>query len=367
MNYLKKILPLFLILLCLCGCGKEEEQQAGNVYRIYMVNKEETRVGAYESATTEENQQQLLLQLLQKLQEVPQDTQYRAAIPDEVSLPELTLKDETAVLNFAEDYYNLSTGGEILTRAAIVRTLTQVPGVKYCGFQVGGNALTSVTGVPVGIMRADMFIDNSGKEINTEEKVTLSLYFANEKGDGLVKVDRDVIYSSNIPIERLVMEQLILGVNEQELEMGAYPVINESTRVLSVTEKDGICYVNLDTGFMAQTLDVTPEVALYSIVNSLVELSAVNRVQFSVNGATNLVFREKYSLNEQYDRNLEIIDAQDRKIEQGGVKFENVPQSEDEDNGETNTGSDTGEKAEEDVEPVIDEVQQEEIVTDESP
>ncbi|MCR5283929.1 MAG: GerMN domain-containing protein [Lachnospiraceae bacterium] len=280
---------------------------AGNVYRIYMVNKEETKVDFYECSIEEDNQQKLLDYLLLQLQEVPQDTQYRAAIPDGVSLPELILKDETAVLNFSEDYYNLSTGGEILSRAAIVRTLTQVPGVMYCGFQIGGNALTSATGMPVGIMRADMFIDNNGKEINTEEKVTLALYFANAEGNGLVRVDRDVIYSSNIPIERLVMEQLILGVNEPEMEMGAYPVISDSTRLLSVTEKDGICYVNLDTGFMAQTLDVTPEVALYSIVNSLVELSAVNRVQFSVNGATNLVFREKYSLSDSYDRNLEIV------------------------------------------------------------
>ncbi len=105
--------------------------------------------------------------------------------------------------------------------------------------------------------------------------------------------------------------------------MGAYPVLSDNTRVLSVTEKDGICYVNLDTGFMAQTLDITPEVALYSIVNSLVELSAVNRVQFSVNGATNLVFREKYSLSDSYDRNLEIV--QPAKI---GEPEEEEPSSE---------------------------------------
>ncbi len=322
MKALKKLLPL-LFLLCLMGCGKEPEQPAGNVYQIYMVNKEETKVDFYECAIEEDNQQKLLEYLLLQLQEKPQDTQFRAAIPDEVSLPELILKDETAVLNFSEDYYNLSTGGEILSRAAIVRTLTQVPGVKYCGFQISGNALTSATGLPVGIMRADMFIDNNGKEINTEEKVTLALYFANAEGNGLVRVDRDVIYSSNIPIERLVMEQLLLGVNEQELEMGAYPVLSDNTRVLSVTEKDGICYVNLDTGFMAQTLDITPEVALYSIVNSLVELSAVNRVQFSVNGATNLVFREKYSLSDSYDRNLEIV--QPAKI---GEPEEEEPSSE---------------------------------------
>ena len=301
------VLIVCILLLLLTGCGHDEEAVQGNVYKIGIVNKEETKVGSYEVITDAENQGTLLSYLLDKLKETPADTQFRAAIPEEVSMPECTITDETVVLNFTEDYYNLSTSGEILSRAAIVRTLTQVPGIMYCTFQINGSALTSATGEPVGIMRSDMFIDNSGKEINTEEKVTLVLYFANAEGDKLVRVNRDVIYSSNIPIEKLIMEQLIYGVTEEEAENGACSVINQDTKVLSVTEKDGICYVNLDTGFMAQTLNVTPEVALYSVVNSLAELSSVNRVQFSVNGQTSLVFREKYSLNETYDRNLEIL------------------------------------------------------------
>ncbi len=298
---------LVLCLLVLAGCGSQQEPEADNVYRVYMVNKEETKVSYYEVSTDVKKQTPILQILLEKLAEQPRDTYYRAAIPEGITHPGLTVSDETVYLDFGEDYYNYSTSGEILSRAAIVRTLTQVPGITYCVFQINGNALTSVTGVPVGIMRADQFIDNSGNEINTEEKVTLTLYFATEDGEALIPVDRDIVYSSNIPIEKLVVEQLVAGVTEEESAAGANPVISGDTRVLSVTEKDGICYVNLDTGFLAQTLDVTPEVALYSIVNSLVELSSVNRVQISVNGETQILFREKFSLDEQYDRSLELI------------------------------------------------------------
>ena len=103
------------------------------------------------------------------------------------------------------------------------------------------------------------------------------------------------------------MEQLVGGVTEDEAETGAYPIINGDTRVLSVTEKDGICYVNLDNGFLAQTLNVSPDVAIYSIVNSLVELPSVTKVQFSVNGETSILFRDVYPLNVLYERNLELI------------------------------------------------------------
>lgn len=308
---IKKHIAVLLLLVLgiwfLAGCGGEEPEQTGNVYHIYMVEKNETRIDYVDVATDIDNQGQLVTFLLAQLTNVPVNNAYRAAIPEGVSLPAVTIRESTVTLDFESDYYNFSTGGEILSRAAIVRTLTQVPGLSYCSFLVGGNALLSATGLPVGIMRADQFIDNNGNEINTEEKVTLTLYFANETGDGLVKIDREVVYSSNIPVEKLVLEQLISGVTEDEAAMGASPVINGDTKVLSVIEKDGICYVNLDAGFLAVTQTVSPEVALYSIVNSLVELGNVNKVQFSVNGETEILFREKYSLDTPYDRNLEII------------------------------------------------------------
>ena len=333
---MKKLMLLVLCLLTMTllgGCGSSEQQEAGSVYQVYMVNKDETRVSSYALPTDIKKQNALLQLLLAKLQDQPRDTHYRAAIPDSVSLPVMSVSEETVYLEFSEDYYNLSTSGEILSRAAIVRTLTQVPGITYCAFEVAGNALTSATGEPIGIMRADQFIDNNGNEINTEEKVTLVLYFANEAGDGLVRVDRDIVYSSNIPIEKLIVEQLLLGTTEDEIEKGAYPVINADTRLLSVTEKDGICYVNFDSGFLAQTLDVTPEVALYAIVNSLVELGSVNRVQISVNGETGLLFREKYSLDEQYDRNLDLINTvtpkKTKEVETGdGTEQEETEQKE---------------------------------------
>ncbi len=303
------LLICLLAVMLLASCGESGEKETGSVYQIYMVNMDETMVRSYEFQTDVNKQTELLQLLLNRLQDQPRDTNFRAAIPEEVTIPVMTVADETVYLEFSEDYFNLSTSGEILSRAAIVRTLTQVPGITYCTFEVAGNALTSSTGEPVGIMRADQFIDNSGNEINTEEKVTLSLYFANEEGDRLVKIDRDIVYSSNIPVEKLVVEQLLVGTTEDEMAKGAYPVINADTRLLNATQKDGICYVSFDSGFLAQTLDVTPEVALYSIVNSLVELASVNRVQISVNGETQLLFREKYSLEEQYDRNLDLLNT----------------------------------------------------------
>ena len=58
---------------------------------------------------------------------------------------------------------------------------------------------------------------------------------------------------------------------------------------------------------MTQIYNVTADVVIYSIVNSLVELSNVNKVQIAVNGKTDIVFRETFNLVNLYERNLELI------------------------------------------------------------
>lgn len=100
---------------------------------------------------------------------------------------------------------------EILNRASIVRTLSQVKDVQYVSFLVEGEPFVDASGSVVGVMSADTFIDNAGNEINTYEKVKLQLYFADEDGTGLQAVSRTKVYNSNISLERLVMEELIAG------------------------------------------------------------------------------------------------------------------------------------------------------------
>lgn len=294
-----------MFMLVLTACGKEQKVTDETVYQIYEVNKEETKVASREITTTETDTEKLLGVLIEELEKTPEDTENRAAITEAIQLQSSTVADESANLNFGVGYYEQSLTGEILTRAAIVRTLTQIPDVNYVSFLVDGSALLNNQGAPVGVMTADQFIDNSGNEINTEEKVSLVLYFANENGDKLKTVTREVVYSSNISLDKLVMEQLITGVQDGE---EAYPTINPATKVVSVTVSDGTCYVNLDKEFLTQIYKVDANVTIYSIVNSLVELSDVNRVQISINGETDLSYKESVPLATVFERNLELVE-----------------------------------------------------------
>lgn len=300
---------LVLLVACLTACSGEQKQEEGTVYQIYEINKDETKVSSYDFVTDEAQTQELVQLLIGQLSTASDNTDSRAAIAEPLRLNGYSITDENVVLDFDASYGDLSLTGEVLTRAAIVRTLTQVKGINYVSVTVDDVPLKNRSGVPVGMMTADQFLDNSGNEINTEEKVTLCLYYANETGDKLVRINREVVYNSNISLEKLVMEQLILGVLAEEIEeyhVGA--VINPDTKLVSVVVSDGVCYVNLDNTFLTQIANVNPDVTIFAIVNSLVELPNVNKVQFSINGETDFSLKETMSLTETYERNLEIVE-----------------------------------------------------------
>ena len=296
-----------ILLAFMCtACSDRQQDVDGKLYNIYYVNNEETKNIAGEYTTQTEDTEALLEELLSQLSLVPSKFEYEAPLAGSFSLLGYTLDNGKLTMNFDGDYRRMDSVKEVLTRAAIVRTLTQIQGIDYVSFTVQGELLTDSSGIAIGTMASDLFIDNAGNEINAYESVNLHLYFANEDGNGLVEENRrNVVYSSNISLEKLVVEKLVEGPASE----GAYPTINPSTKIISVTIKDGICYVNLDENFLNQPYNISAEVTIYSITNSLVELSNVNKVQITVNGETNLSYREKISLNEVFERNLDLLAA----------------------------------------------------------
>ena len=292
-------------LLLLTACGNRQQEQEGTAYKIYYVNNEETKIVEREYVSGTTDGRLLMEELLEQLTHISEKMDYETLLGKEISVEGHTLDNGLLTLDFGESYHNLKGTREILVRASIVRTLTQIPDVERMAFTVRGEQLTDAAGVAVGVMAADTFIENAGNEINAYEKVDLKLYFANETGDSLVEENRrNVVYNSNISLEKLVVEKLVEGPTTE----GAYPTVNPTTKIVSVNVKDGTCYVDLNNDFLSQPYNVASDVTIYSITNSLVELSNVNRVQISVNGESNISYRENMSLNNVFERNLDILD-----------------------------------------------------------
>lgn len=303
----KKITCLLLslmVLLTFTGCGGNDKEKGE--YQIYYLNMDMSKIVAEEYNSTGAEGEALIKELLTKLQSAPDSSKLRQAIPANVTVNSFKLNGAYLYIDFSKEYKQLTPTEEVLIRAAIAKTVLQSEACSLVSFTIDSQPLLTHDGTLVGSMSADNFVENPGKQINSSVEATLTLYFSDKTGLGLLKETRKVHYSTNISMEKLIMEQLIEGPKKS----GATATVPSGTKLISVSVVDGVCYVNLDESFKNQNAEISEEIVLYSIVNSLTELQGVSKVQISINGSTEGKLRYTYDLSKMYERDTQYIEKE---------------------------------------------------------
>ena len=307
----KKDVSFLLVLLLafglLSGCGRGEQvKQSG--FGLYYLSADKTdlvKVSAEKEGKTKEEQIKHVLDVLQKPKEESED--YQSPFIKDVSVKEFEVDGKQVDLSFNEKYRSLDTTEEVLLRAAVVKSLVQISGIQYVSFYIEREPLLRSDKMPVGLMSSEDFVQNVGSSLHFYQSTSLTLYFANKAGDGLVKETvNNVRYNSNISMERLVIEQLLKGPSSS----GAYETLPANTKILSVSTKDQICYVNFDQELMNMKSNVKPEILIYSIVNSIVESGTAGQVQISINGESDIRFGQSVPLDQPLSRNLDLVEGE---------------------------------------------------------
>lgn len=300
-----RILVLFFIILVMSGCSQQEVELTAS-HQIYYVNNTDTKLVSEGYEPRGETTDELVAELLEQLATPAENITYRAPLNETVQLTEYMLEEnDQLTLYFGEGYSSLTGVGEILTRAAIVKTLCQIPGVEHVAFYVNGQPLMKTVEQPVGWMAASDFLDNTGAETSFAQVAYLTVYYANVYGDKLKEAHLKVEYIGNKTQEQLVLELLMDGPIEEMDDMR--PTLSENVKINQVTTKDGICYVDFNSKFMEKPVTVTENVTVYSVVNSLVELPNVSQVQITVDGEIKKVY-QSIPLNTLLERKLELIE-----------------------------------------------------------
>ncbi len=301
---MKKIFSLLLVcimMLSLMGCsGKASKGD----FKVYYVNTDKTSITpvAYDLQSKGTNDQ--ISEAIDKLKESTDDIDYITTIPSGVELKNWELNDGALELYFVGEYDSLDIYTEILVRAAIVKTLSQIEGVKNITFYINNAPLTDSTGEAVGAMTADTFIEDFGQETDSLLATDLTLYFASADGMSVVPESRHVYYSRNVSREKLVIEQLLKGPDNEKL----LATLPSGTKINSISvSENGVCIVNFDATLETAVTGVTEQVTLYSIVNSLTELDTVKQVQILVNGETPHISNIDVDLSSAISRNPNIV------------------------------------------------------------
>lgn len=329
------IVVLFVCLLC-TGCQKESEKEFSSQqsYRMYYIKNQSKLVS--ESFPTELTvTEDLIAEFIGALsKDSLNNVDNKRAIPEITNIVKSNydVEKKQLVLYFDAGYSERNNKlGEILSRAAIVRTLTQIPDVDYISIFVNDQPLIDASGRIVGSMKASDFIEDLGADVNDYEKKTLTLYFSNSAGDKLIEEQREVVYTTSTSMSKLVLEQLIEGPKTE----GLFPVLPADTKLLNVTSQEGVCYVNLDAGFMTSPVATIELLPIYAIVNSLSELPSISKVQIAINGETNKKYREVVPLDILFERNLDLVTTLEAERESAALEEETSEKDKTEGMGET--------------------------------
>lgn len=301
---MKRILYIVLCLVMmaqLMGCSEKE----GTPMQVYYVNTDENALAVEKYYRVEEDCEKAVVEVLAAMKTPQSQKEHQSAIPEFIKVEDFSIKNRKLELVFNKEYLQLKKSTEVLLRAAVVQTLTQIPEISFVSFYVGEEALKDSQGKAIGIMGAEDFVQNTGSTLKSFQSTNLKLYYATNDGTMLSLENRsDVRYGLNTSIEKLVVEQLMKGTSSDKRSA----TIPSSVKLLGVSIKEGICYVNFDSTFLNTTLNQKPDVTIYSIVNSIIANGNATKVQILIEGSSDIMFMNTIDLREPLEWKADLIE-----------------------------------------------------------
>lgn len=298
-------ISLLLMVIMLSACSKKAEinnknDQTENLdYTFLMViDKVNSKLVKEKHDFKSESTKDQVREIISNLNNY-KSNKYTSPLPNLAILDDWQIEEDTLVLNFKEEYNSYPRIEETLIRAALVNCFCQLKHINYVSFMVNGNPLM-IDGRTIGRMKPDTFLMDMNL-VNTTTNVTL--YFPDTEKKILKKVVKAVPYNSTYTDEQLVIEALISGPEDSSL---ANP-IPAGTKLLNIVTKDLVCYVNLSRDFLKYRDDVGDSFTIYSIVNSLCEMSGVRSVKITVDGES-LEFYQSVPISDMLIYNYDILE-----------------------------------------------------------
>lgn len=302
------ILCTVILVFGMTGCGEKTDKQLMS-YQVFYINSDGSGLTGktYQLKDAKQDLVSVIKELIIRLQ-TPQEESLKSPIDEGIQVVDYQIKENQLSVYFSAGYNNKSGLDEILSRAAIVKTLCQIQEIEYVEFYVEDQPLM-LSGNAVGLMSQESFVDELYPQDQKQSKETV-LYFANKQGNRLKKITTDITYNAAEPIARLLVEQLITGVSSiQNIdETKLQSAVPSKTTLNNLTIRDNICYLDLSRDFEQQDPNVSSEVIVYSIVDTLCELPEVTKVQFSVDGEQKEKYGDLEGFNKPLERNLDLLE-----------------------------------------------------------
>ncbi len=309
-----KYILICTLCLVLTACGQSETEQtteqvlSQNEIYIYYVNSDltdvEKQVYRIKPAASEtENADEIMAYFTQGTE----NAEIQTTIPSGVEFvsSEYEAGHQRMIVSFNILYDEVKADSLLFFKACVTKTLLQLEGIDKVAI-----ALTDLTNADVETATVvenfdgDSFAMSFGNSNGYQQKGNIVLYFATPDGESLKEYHKSVEISNNTSLAEIVVGALIEGPKQE----GYQATVSEETTIRNISVKDSICYVDFSDEFYNTDNPMKNDIIVYSIVNSLVELPTVSKVQFLRNGEKQAFFRETMPFDSLFERNLDLIE-----------------------------------------------------------
>jgi hypothetical protein len=275
-------------------------------YNIYYVNTSEQKLDIEERIVNYVDDDSTMFNtVVDEFTSGPSSTNQKLALPSEFKIKSKKFNKKTAYIDLESSFNNLKNTDQILSLGSLVYTLTDMSFIDGVIVTVNGKPVLSQEGQDPILLNRQNVRNNPVIDPEKTEWQTVTLYFSDRSGAKLVSEQRSVEIKKSLSLEYQIVEQLIIGPDKKMLKSA----IPEKTSIRDIKTENGICYVNLSKDFInSNPVGITTDtVKIYSIVDSLTELSSVNKVQFLIEGEKVNEVNDNIDFSKPFDRNNEIL------------------------------------------------------------
>ncbi len=280
-----------------------------DVIEIYYLNTNkggiEPLAKRYDNDETNEEIMKVVYKLFSENQQVAK-AGLVSTKPESLKILDYSIDDTgLLVVNFSSEYKDMNNVEEINFRSAFVWTFTDLEFIKKIKFQIDGLPYTTNTSVVVDYFDRTNVIVEPTIVLDKVVQRDITLYFSKMFSDGkpyLVKEERTATAQEDVPIEEVIVTELIKGSSEDNKSY-----IPSDVRVRTVKRENYICFIDLDEKFLEGNLtEREQKLRVYSLVNSITELSNVDKVQILINAKKTKGF-DNIDISKPLKRNESII------------------------------------------------------------
>ncbi len=266
------ILP-FALLLTLFRLGTDKE-----IIELYYFNDTMTSIISEEHQIKKESKDEMIELVLEKLSSSPSKQSNKQIIQKGTGWT-ISKGQEGILVDFSKDFLSENRSQNVLSAYAVIKSLCSIRGVSSVKVTAGGEDIITPENTTLSYLDGDDI--NLGITEKIADTKNVKLYFLDKNGE-LSYIWRKIKLSDTVSIGQMVVEELINGPENADYSA----VLSQDTKILSFEMTEGTAYVNMSQAFIDKNKS-TPnaeENAVYSIVNSLLELDAVENVQFLIEG-----------------------------------------------------------------------------------